>query len=265
MTVDDNIRFATNLRFACNTRPSITAICREIGINRQQFNRYLAGQTRPSPYNRGRIARYFGLKTQDFLLQEKRFQDILDEPSEIAGPDSLLREGFPGNLLELRQYTGYYEVFHKSLSWPGEIVQSCARIEEKGGQITVKTIERIYDRDLEIRQFSKYSGLVAYWRNRLFIVERGVSEQPFLCQTTLMPFGEHQRVYLRGVTTGVSWREENLPYSTRIIWRALGPNPDKRKLLKGCCLFPENSQKLPLPVRRYLNSEGDSPILVAAR
>ena len=265
MTSTDNTRFATNLRFACNTRPSITAICREIGINRQQFNRYLAAQTRPTPYNAGKIARYFGLKPQDFLLSERRFQDMLEAPAEPAGPESLLREGFPGNLSELRQYTGYYELFHKSLSWPGKIVRSCSRLEEKGGQITVKSIERIYDGELEIRQFSKYAGLVAYWRNRLFIVERGVSEHSFISQTTLLPFAEHQRTYLRGVTTGVSWREENLPYATRSIWRAVGPNPDKRELLAGCGLIDEKSTNLPLPVRRYLNSEDENHPLAATR
>ncbi|WP_174801324.1 transcriptional regulator [Martelella limonii] len=265
MTAPIKSNLATNLRFACDTRPSITAICREIGINRQQFNRYLAAQSRPSPYNTGRIARYFGLGPQDFELPEKRFQELLETPAEAVGPISLLRDGFPGNLPALRSYAGYYELFHKSLSWPGKIVRSCSLIEEKAGQITVKSIERIYDPDLEIRQFSKYAGLAAYWRNRLFIVERGMAEHSFLSQTTLMPFGEHQRTYLRGVTTGVSWRQENMPYSTRTIWRAVGTNPDKRKLLEGCGLIAERSPKLPLPVRRYLNSEGENHTLVTAR
>lgn len=265
MTARDNSPFAANLRFACNTRPSITAICREIGINRQQFNRYLAGQSRPSPYNTGKIARYFGLKPQDFLASEKRFQETFNAPVDSDGPFSLLRNGFPGNLPELRQYVGYYQLFHRTLSWPGKIVCSCARIEEKNGQITVKSIERIHDRESEIRQFSKYNGLAAFWRQRLFIIERGVGEHSFICQTTLMPFAEHQRTYLHGVTTGVSWRQQNVPYSTRIIWRAVGSNPDKRRLLEGCGLADEKSTRLPLPVRRYLSGEGEYHRIVAAR
>lgn len=261
----DNRAFSANLRFACEACPSITTACRDIGINRQQFNRYLAGQTRPSPYNMGRIARYFGLRSQDFLLPEKRFHETLERPADTAGPVSLLREGFPGNIGALRQYVGFYELFHKSPSWPGKIVRSCARLEEKSSQILVKSIECINDAEQEIRQFSKYTGLAAYSRNRIFIVERGGGEHFFLCQTTLMPFGEHQRIYLRGVTTGVSWREENLPYSTRTIWRAVGPNPDKRRLLAGCGIVPDKSPKLPLPVRQYLNSEGQNHTLFAAR
>ncbi|TCT41077.1 helix-turn-helix domain-containing protein [Martelella mediterranea] len=257
--------FSDNLRSACETFPSIAAICRDIGINRQQFNRYLAGETRPSPYNLGRIARYFGLRARDFDLPQGRFHERLKTPPDSGDAMSLLRDGFPGSLRDLRQYAGYYQLFHKSLSWPGKIVRSCARIEERSGQVTVKSIERIYDSALEIRQLSKYSGLAAYWRNRLFIVERGGGEHSFLCQTTLMPFGEHQRIYLRGVTTGVSWREENLPYSTRTIWRAVGPNPDKRKLIEDCSLLSEKSPKLPLPVRRYLNDEGDDNTMVTAR
>jgi hypothetical protein len=265
MTTQDNTTFSANLRTVCSMRPSIAGICRDIRINRQQFNRYLAGQSSPSPYNMGRIARYFGLKPKDFLLSEERFQEALETPADTAGPDSLLSEGFPGNLSELRRYTGYYELFHKSLSWPEKIVRSCAWINERKGQVAVKSIERIYDKEQEIRQFSKYVGMAAFWRNRLFIVERGTHQQSFICQTTLMPFAEHQHSYLRGVTTGVSWREENLPYSTRTIWKAVGPNPDKRILLSGCGLFPEKSPLIPLPVRRYLNSDDENHTLLASR
>jgi transcriptional regulator with XRE-family HTH domain len=57
--------FAANLRRACGMHPLISQICREIGLNRQQFSRYTNGQALPSAYNRLRIARMFGIEPED--------------------------------------------------------------------------------------------------------------------------------------------------------------------------------------------------------
>ena len=62
----DHDAFTQNLRHACATRRSISQICRDIGINRQQFNRYIAGEARPSAYNVGRIAAFFGVARSCF-------------------------------------------------------------------------------------------------------------------------------------------------------------------------------------------------------
>jgi transcriptional regulator with XRE-family HTH domain len=47
--------FADNLRQHCARYGSIAAFCRDSGINRQQFNRYLSGQNLPNPHNLKRI------------------------------------------------------------------------------------------------------------------------------------------------------------------------------------------------------------------
>lgn len=78
MQQDDT--FATNLRFACATRRSISQICREIGINRQQFNRYINGEARPSAHNVARIAAFFGLSAEDFSLAPKLFEARMIRP-----------------------------------------------------------------------------------------------------------------------------------------------------------------------------------------
>ncbi len=119
----------------------------------------------------------------------------------------------------------------------------------------VKSIERIRDTVNEIRQDSKYVGLAAYWRNRIFITERSLGMNPMLSQAILIPFEmAHQRVYLRGVTTGVSWRKGNLPYATRTIWRHMGAKPDLRALLRRCGVLPLASRQLPPTVRAFLDS-----------
>ncbi|MBP1883392.1 helix-turn-helix domain-containing protein [Sinorhizobium mexicanum] len=262
MEQDDT--FVTNLRFACATRRSISQICREIGINRQQFNRYINGEARPSPHNVARIVAFFGVSTQDFSLSPKLFEARMTRPERHRLEAGQLLEGFPGDAAALRRHLGYYQTYHLSLSWPGFIVCSCAHIYEEGGSIRVKSIERIRDVANEIQQFSKYVGLVTFWRNRIFIAERTVGHASMLAQTILMPFEVHQRVYLRGTTMGVSWRKENLPYASRMIWRHIGQDPDKRQMLSRCGLLPFGSRQLPSAVRRFLETPDAEVLTIPA-
>lgn len=260
----DSDLFLDNLRFACSTRPSISLICREIGINRQQFNRYINGEARPSAYNLGRIAASFGVGAEDFALPAHAFRDRLARRAAPGFDNGLLSAGFPGDIVSLRRHLGYFQTYHISPSWPGSVVCSCSRLEEEGGAVQVKSIERIFDPAHEIRQYSKYAGLAAFWRNRIFILERTISRQPMLSQTILMPFEEHQKVYLRGTTMGVSWRKANLPYASRVIWRFLGRNPEKRQMLSRCGIIALGARQLPAAVRDYLDAPPSGTLTIPA-
>lgn len=256
-----NHLFASNLRTACAMRHSISELCREIGMNRQQFNRYIHGETLPSVYNQGRIASAFGLASIDFFKAPAAFSAALSRPQGRDRVGEVLKDGFPGNLEALKEYLGYYQTYHLSMSWPGRIVCSCVHMRKEGGLVVLTTRERIADPGEEIRQVSKYVGMVAYWRDRIFIVERSVGRHPLISQTTLHPFEQHQRVYLKGVTTGVSWRRGNLPYASRMIWRAMGLEPDLRALLSRCGAYAISDRRLPEPVTRFL--EPVNPQLVS--
>jgi hypothetical protein len=254
--------FAANLRIACATRKSVSAICRDLTINRQQFSRYISGEALPSPHNLTRIAGYFGIRPTDFGLDETHFQRcLLSRPTAFASDP--LRVGFPGNLTVLRRYLGYYQTYHLSLSWPGLVVCSCARLDERGGMVRSKSIERILDRPHEIRQHSKYVGLATYLRDRIFVIERSVSTEPMIAETILTPFEMHQRTYLKGITAGVSWRKQQMPYASRAIWRYLGSDTDHRKLLSRCGVLEPQSRQLPPTVRDFLLTDGSSTLSIS--
>src|SRR5690606_12438579 len=139
-----------------------------------------------------------------------------------------------------------------SMSWPGRIVCSCAHRKEHDGRVVVTSRERVIDEPSGIRQHSRYVGLVAYRRNRIFVTERTTGEYGTFGQTILMPFEIHQRLYLHGITMGVSWRKENVPYASRMIWRYFGHDVDRRALVSRCGLYAPESATLPEPVIRYL-------------
>lgn len=255
--------FSANLRQACSTRKSVSDICRQLGINRQQFNRYVNGEAVPSPHNLVRIATFFGVRPADFALEPAQFEQRLMNAAGGRFGTDVLHACFPGDLQALRRHLGYYQTYHVSLSWPGMVVCSCARLDEHEGAVRVKSIERIQDRPHEIRQFSKYLGLASFLRNRIFVVERSSGLEPMIAQTILTPFETHQRIYLKGMTMGVSWRRQNLPYASRVIWRHLGTDTDRRQLLSRCGVLSPNSRQLPPTVRDFLDMRLNPAVSIA--
>ncbi len=244
--------FTINLKQACSTLPSVSHLCRAIGLNRQQFNRYIGGQSRPSAHNRLRIANAFGLDAQDFDRPADEFRRKLEARHVAPVPRDPLADAFVGDVAALRRYLGFYQSWHLSLSWPDRIVCSCVHLREEAGRVVVTTLERIEDKDSGIRQRSRYVGLAAFRRNRIFVTERTRGDAPTFGQTILMPSEVHQRLYLRGVTMGVSWRNNNQPYASRMIWRLHGQEADKRLLIARCGLYAAGSSDLPLPVANFL-------------
>lgn len=62
--------FARELRRLCELRGSIAAICRGTGINRQQFNKYLAGRMLPSSRNMRKICSFLGVSEAELIGQK---------------------------------------------------------------------------------------------------------------------------------------------------------------------------------------------------
>jgi transcriptional regulator with XRE-family HTH domain len=60
--------FAENLRSKCMEHASIAAVCNGIGINRQQFNKYLAGSALPNAITLRKICKYLDVPEQALFL-----------------------------------------------------------------------------------------------------------------------------------------------------------------------------------------------------
>lgn len=71
--------FADNLRILTEGHRSVSELCRELGVNRTQFNRYLAGQASPRPEVLHRICQHFGVNARILLEPLHEIHD----PGEI--------------------------------------------------------------------------------------------------------------------------------------------------------------------------------------
>ena len=66
---------ARTCSFCCDHYRSVSEVCRRLRLNRQQFNRYLAGSTAPSRHNHRRISDFFGLEEHELLMPHEAFAE----------------------------------------------------------------------------------------------------------------------------------------------------------------------------------------------
>ena len=207
--VAKHIDFSKNLRSLCAETGSIADACREIGINRQQFNRYVTGASLPSAHNLHRIAVYFGISESDLFQNNAKL--LADRRTHASGavpePLRLFTDAFRHQGALLRRYLGYYHGHFLTPSWDGYIYRSLIRLEEVDGFVVSKTVERAQAPDRSVRQRVIFDGLVALKGQRIYMVEteRNIMEGS-IAHTVLFPAHRHQIRYLRGQTAGVAWR-----------------------------------------------------------
>ena len=72
-----------NLRQLAQRAASISALCRDLGINRTQFNRYLAGESFPRPDVLSRICTFFEVDARILL---EPVEEINVDPDPVSNP-----------------------------------------------------------------------------------------------------------------------------------------------------------------------------------
>ncbi|WP_324752014.1 helix-turn-helix transcriptional regulator [Roseovarius sp. Pro17] len=235
--------FGTNLAYACSLLPSISEVCRRIGINRQQFNKYLAGTVRPSRHNMRRISDFFGVTESEILLEPARFASLISLRS--SSPRS---GGLPQHLhaieklhrlsVELVRYSGWYFRYFYTFGYPGRITRSLAVISERDGRHLWKNVERRSNYDLTMERFvGKYEGLAFHLGHRIHIVEYDVLNAGSITQLMLYPSYSPRPGHLRGVQTGASMRRGRKPAASAVVLEYLGEQIDHRRALARCGIF----------------------------
>ena len=148
-----------NLRELAKSTESISALCRELGINRTQFNRYLSGESFPRPDVLFRICQYFDVDARI----------ILEPLSNIGlGTKSLLNhpeiDGFLSSGVTQLQETifpaGFYRFVRRSFVDEAKFIQGLVYVYRKDGATFL--------RGFEAKEAMAQQGLPAYPKNREF-------------------------------------------------------------------------------------------------
>lgn len=258
----DQHDFADNLRLLCSYCHSVSDVCRKLSINRQQFARYLSGESLPSDRNVRKICDFFGVEEAEIYLSHKEFRTlIVVKPSNNMKAPVNIIDGLGLSLEEThtsgRRYLGYYYRYLRSIEYPGQIIKAGVRLYEDEGQIKTKAIELLRQPGQALNTYDrfKYRGVFLHMADRLFMIETDYILKNAITETILFPSHKNPLTYLFGKALGISSGPLREPYATPIVYEYAGADPDLRVFLKGLALYPEHSDAIDLKIRDYLTTE----------
>ncbi|NNE23304.1 MAG: helix-turn-helix transcriptional regulator [Rhizobiales bacterium] len=253
LTVRENI--ATNLRALCAERGSIAQCCREAGINRQQFNRYITGEAIPNRANLQKICRYFGI-TETELFQAPQAVDPSNIAlSKIAANDpnwSRILDNV--NKLPLAAIDdGAYYVYYRMPDEGAEIARSIMFIRTDGSIKTFRRITNISTHSLRKWHYFQgdHKGVVIerrHWINFIGIDADGRDEPSLL---SVQWIGGSPPLY---VGTAMVFSIDR-PLTLPVALEPLAPNISPRQGLRGCNIYSIESEEISPIIKNFLDAK----------
>ena len=245
-----------NLRQLCSETASISELCRTIGVNRTQFNRYLTGTAFPRPDVLFRICRHFGVDA-NILLQR-----LGDAPAPKAADNAPAGRLVIDTQRPFDHYLlpdGIYRYWRRSFSQPDLAYCGMALIHSKAGEKLWKG----YDiHDVAIRPGTKRHARSTCYEGKLIQQFDGfalMSRTPYNDQmnVTYFEYGlEAQPNYYSGISFITRRRLSEANRLTAIVMQRLDDRCSIRlDAARGCGTLP--LQSLPRLIRAALERVPD--------
>jgi len=251
-----------NLGLLCSYQPSIAEVCRRIGINRQQFNKYLNGSAMPSRRNLRAICDFFGVSESEITLEAPDFADIVSlrrrEAEECPlGPAREAVRTLLATTDSLEKYEGYYFRYFPSYGSPGKFVKSLGCIRRNGTNHYWKNNEILKtDTGMPHRGFGKWHGIFLSFADRLYLVEYDTATTATpISSSIFFPCHRSKLDFLVGVQTGSPLRRGRAPCVSRVVLEYLGREIDIRPHLARCGLLSPGNPELSPQVISMLDGE----------
>lgn len=253
-----------NLRLLCSYHKSIASVCRKLGVNRSQFNRYLNGETFPSLRLMQRMCDFFGIEESELLMPHGQFSELVRlKPAETAArPETdriaaMAADIRTSSRAELDRYVGYYFTYYNSLSHPGKTLKALTQIYRTDFGINVKIIERVSPPG-ERKFICKYEGGCFILGDRIFMTVMETLTCNEVMQIVLYPSYNNRVLYLSGIVSGVAARAPRPPAATQIVCHYLGRSLDLRKAMRMRALYDPADPAIPEEVQKMLASNTSS-------
>jgi transcriptional regulator with XRE-family HTH domain len=272
--VTDSLAFATtnfvnNLKLACSYYPSVSEVSRRVGINRQQFMRYLAGDSYPSRHNLRKLCDLFGVDEYELLMPAHQFRNLLRlkkdrEDGLVKLPPLLpaLLQQVQRQRAELNKNLGYFHAYYLSATRPGVVLKSLIQIYEWQEFTLYKRIERLKIPGNKAQaEIYKYSGMVGVVGDRLHLIDQETLTGSELTHTILYPSYRNRISFLTGLTLGVSGNDAHRPSASRIVLEYAGNKVNLRRAIADCGLFKPDDIAIPKIVSNYLCESGGSDVV----
>jgi transcriptional regulator with XRE-family HTH domain len=255
--------FARNLRAACDARRSISDVCRDLGINRQQFNKYLSGASYPSAHNLRRICGYFDADlTQPPTVHGDQQPSAGTRTSRQALFDptvQAMQQAFPEGSRKLDRYLGFYFSYYLSPAYPGMVLKSISRFYKQDGLCFDKTMERALRRDGAPSRpiVNRYVGSVIHTDDRIYVLHQHTTLHQTLSMVAFYPSFAATLQLLSGVFVSVSSGPARQPFAARAVYEYKGRSPDLRAMIRNSGLFAIDSEQIAPEIAARLDNHLD--------
>ena len=253
-----------NLQFCCDHYRSVSEVCRRLAINRQQFNRYLAGSAIPSRHNHKLITDFFGLEDGELFTQHatfaasfKRRVGTQETPAVRPRLSSLLRAISSPGTADLSEYQGFYFKYFYTYLGGMRIKRELAHW-HCDKDVLVSSVKQRYlgedEREDAALRFITYRGVVGNLDDRLVVVDhhRGTSRE--VSVMLLYPKGRLLK-RLSGMTLGVSHGPARSIAAARVVMDFLGTDIDIRAAMGRLGTFDLDEPTVPEGVKRAVRND----------
>ncbi|MEJ5151332.1 helix-turn-helix domain-containing protein [Comamonas sp. MYb396] len=253
-----------NLELLAGSFDSISDFCERIDVNRQQFNKYLAGRHHPSQKVLAKIARYFHMEPSDLLRMPadfKAFYEGIDRepPNLLRFPRLLgLMDAADGNQAALARYHGMYYRYHCSSIMKGKVLRSVTTIFERDGRTLYRTVERFpMSNGLGGSSWFSfvYHGFCVLLGDRMFMLDFESKQKNELTFSVLTPQHRTPARFLYGLVTGVASTSFRQPFSARVALMREGAAGSWRSHLRSCQILAADDPSIPAEIAAYLRCQ----------
>lgn len=264
MSKDEHSFLATNLEFAAGYYPSVSELCRKLGMNRQQFMKYLSGASYPSRKSLRTICDFLGVDEFELLLPPDQFRKIIalrptkksDLPPILSAIPDLLSLT-PQQRRQIAKIHGYYYEYYLSFSTPRHILRALIHIVPSDSYYFFKRIERLrMDGQDGPPDVYKYEGIVTNVGDRFYLFDQEAITGSELSQTILFQSYRNRVSYLSGLRMGVSGADGHEPVASRIVLEFIGRTVNRREAMSGCRIYKVEAPEIPSGIREHLTSGG---------
>lgn len=256
---------SANLMQLAESFDSVAEFCRKLDINRQQFNKYIAGQHVPAQKVLQKIARFFFMEPEDLFRAPSDFKAFFEGqrvtlPFELQGAPELVKL-FP--LLHkssdgLRKMLGVYYRYHHSSIYKGQVLRSIMHFYEKDESVRYVTIEKfpLLDGSGKAGYTFTYHGFCLLLGDRIFLIDSESKQRNELTFSILNQ--EHRRPnrFFYGLLSGVASTSFRQPFSTRLVLQHVSSGKLNRAHLRKATVLARDDGQLSTEIRQYLISSG---------
>lgn len=173
--------FATNLRRKCLEYGTIADVCRACGINRQQFNKYLAAKSFPNPVTLRNICKVLAVDEQSLFARDLIVPHVpkithKSTQQNFLGILQLQKRGFDFTVSDLEP--GFYHCYFPLPNVSGMLMRSLIQIIYNGKHKEFIRLTRMQAPGIGKRPLlaGRHSGIVCANCSEIYLM--GINRQP---------------------------------------------------------------------------------------